>query len=98
MYYIHCEKCGPSKAYIEKTKNTLYERFHSSNGHLHPSSKITTLLEHLAQDISPACEFEFENIKILDTCTNDIKLRYMESIYISSWDNRHLIRRSGQFP
>ena len=82
VYYAHCEKCGPSKAYIGKIKNTLYERFHSSNGHLHPSSKKSALLEHLAQDISPACEFMFENMKILDTCTNDIKLRYMESIYL----------------
>ena len=63
VYYTHCEKCGPSKAYIGKTKNTLYEWLHSSNGHLHPSSKKTALPEHLAQDISPACEFKFENIK-----------------------------------
>ena len=46
-YYTHCEKCGPSKAYTGKTKNTLYEQFHSSNGHLHPSSKKSALLEHL---------------------------------------------------
>ena len=82
VYYTQCEKCGPSVAYIGKTKNTLQERFFSSNGHLHPNTKKSALLEHLGQNIRPQCEFVFDNIKIIDQCNNDTKLRYMESIYL----------------
>ena len=49
VYYTHCEKCGLSKAYIGKTKNTLYERFHSSNGHLHVQLLSIMLKERLTK-------------------------------------------------
>ena len=80
VYFIHCRNCGPSQAYIGKTKNTLYERFYGSNGHLHPSSSNSALLRHM--DSNPLCEFEFDSIKILDRCDKDLKLRYIESIYL----------------
>ena len=80
VYFINCKSCGPSQAYIGKTKNTLYERFYGSNGHLHPSSSNSALLRHMGSN--PLCEFEFESIKILDSCDKDLKLRYIESIYL----------------
>ena len=67
VYHIQCEACGPSAAYVGKTVNTLYERFYGSNGHLHSSTKSSALLEYLSQDIDPKCEFNPENIKVLDT-------------------------------
>ena len=82
VYYTQCESCGPSSAYIGKTINTLYERFYGPNGHLHPNSQKSALLEHLGQNISPKCEFNIDNVRILDMCNNDLKLRYMESIYL----------------
>ena len=69
-------KCWPSVAYIGKTVNTLYERFYGSNGHLH------ALLEHIMQDVSPNYGFDIDKIKILDSCNNDLKLRFAESIHI----------------
>ena len=33
-------------------------------------------------DSNPLCEFEFESIKILDSCDKDLKLIYIESIYL----------------
>ena len=66
VYQIQCEACGPSAAYVGKTINTLHERFYGPNGHLHPSTNGSALLEHLAQEISPNCEFNSKNIKILD--------------------------------
>ena len=60
----------------------VYERFHRTNGHLHPSMKSSALLEHLAANISPHCEFKFDNIKIIDACTGDLKLRFAESIQL----------------
>ena len=82
VYHIQCEACGPRAAYVGKTVNTLYERFYGSNGHLHPSTKSSALLEHLSQDIDPKCEFNPENIKVLDTCSGDLQLRYAESIHL----------------
>ena len=82
VYHIQCEACGPRAAYVGKTVNTLYERFYGSNGHLHPSTKSSALLEHLSQDIDPKCEFNPENIKVLDTYSGDLQLRYAESIHL----------------
>ena len=82
VYYTQCESCGPSSAYIGKTINTLYERFYGPNSHLHPNSQKSALLEHLGHNINPLCEFNIDNVKILDICNNDLKLRYMESIYL----------------
>ena len=82
VYKIECESCGSSATYVGKTINTIHERFHGTNGHLHPSTKSTALLEHLAEKISPNCEFNSDNIKILDSCTGDLRLRYAESIHL----------------
>jgi len=79
VYLINCKHCGPSQAYLGKT-NTLHERFYGSNGHLHPSSSTSALLAHM--DTNPLCEFDFDTIKIVDRCSTDLKLRYMESIYL----------------
>ena len=82
VYHIQCEICGPSAAYVGKTVNTLHERFYGSNGHLHPSSKSSALLEHLGLEIDPNCEFNPEHARILDTCTGDLQLRFAESIHL----------------
>ena len=95
VYSIHCKNCGPSQAYIGKTKNTLYERFYGSNGHLHPSSSKSALLRHM--DTNPLCEFEFDSIKILDQCEKDLKLRYMESIYLK-FDKQSLNTQEWSIP
>ena len=42
----------------------------------------TALLDHLAASVTPACEFNTNNIKILDACTGDLKLRFAESIHL----------------
>ena len=34
------------------------------------------------EEEDPLYEFEFESIKILDRCDKDLKLRYIESIYL----------------
>ena len=82
VYQIQCEACGPSAAYVGKTVNTIYERFYGSNGHLNPTTKASALLEHLALNLNPKCEFNTSNIKILDSCSNELQLRYAESIYL----------------
>ena len=33
-------------------------------------------------NISPHCEFKFDNIKFIDACTGDLKLRIAESIQL----------------
>ena len=82
VYQIKCESCGPSAVYIGKTKNTLHERFYGPNGHLHPSTSSSPLLHHLGLNLNSKCEFNCDNIMILDRCNNDNKLRFMESIYL----------------
>ena len=82
VYQIQCEDCGSGAAYVGKTVNTLRERFYGSNGHLNPSTKSSTLLEHLGLDLNPTCEFNPYKIKVLDTCRGDLQLRYAESIHL----------------
>ena len=82
VYYICCKSCGPSQTYIGKTINTVHERFYGANGHLNPSTKKSTLLEHLAKGISDQCEFDVNTLKIIDRCEYDLKLRYAESIHL----------------
>ena len=82
VFQILCEACGPNAAYVGKTISTLHERFYGPNGHLHPSTNASAQLEHLAQEISSNCEFNSDNIKILDSCSNDLKLHYAESIHL----------------
>ena len=41
VYKTQCEACGSSATYVGKTINTVYERFHGTNGHLHPSIQCT---------------------------------------------------------
>ena len=83
IYYTSCKKCGPSAAYLGKTKNTLYERFYSSNGHLNPRTKNSALNSHILETGDPECEFVFKDIEILGNCSHDLRLRYnMESIML----------------
>ena len=58
VYQIQCEACGLSVAYVGKTVNTIYKRFYGSNGHLNPTTKASALLEHLALNLNPKCEFK----------------------------------------
>ena len=51
-------------------------------GLMDTSTNGSALLEHLAQEISPNCEFNSDNIKILDSRSNDLKLRYVENIHL----------------
>ena len=82
VYQIKCESCEPSAVYIGKPKNTLHERVYGPNGHLHPSTRRSPLLHHLGLNLNSKCEFNCDNIMILDRCNNDYKLRFMESIYL----------------
>ena len=72
VYKIECESCGSSTTYVGKTINTIHKRFYGANRHLHLSTKSTALLDHLAANITPTCEFNTNNIKILDACTGDL--------------------------
>ena len=76
VYFSQCKKCGPSMAYLGKTKNTLHERFFlSGSGHLNDRNNSSVFLDHLLESDDPECEFCFEDIKIIDTCDNDYRLR-----------------------
>ena len=83
VYQVQCEACGPSAVYVGKTVYIIYERFYGSNGILNPTTKASALLEHLAPNLNPKCEFNTSNIKILDSCSNELQLRYAESIQFS---------------
>ena len=80
MYYIMCKNCGSSSSYGGITVNTLYERFYGSNGHLNPSTKKSALIEHICTSDNPLCEWNFDEIKILDSSDDQLRLRYIESI------------------
>ena len=82
IYYTKCNKCGPSAAYLGKTKNTVYERFYGSNGHLNANTKCSALHQHISETGDPECEFVFKDIRILGSCSHDFRLRYMESIML----------------
>ena len=69
VYGICCKKCGPSQAYIGKTVNTLYERFHASgSGHLHPNNVESAFLNHFNSSGDPDRAFHFDDVTVLD-CT-----------------------------
>jgi len=82
VYYIQCSKCGSSAAYIGKTINSLYERFHSSTGHLNSSNTKSALIEHMVQSGDPDCGFKFNEVKILDSCQYDEQLCFIESVLL----------------
>ena len=90
VYYICCRHCGPSQAYIGKTVNTVYERFHASgSGHLHPNNDSSALLNHINESGDPACAFHFEDVKILETGRFDQEIRFIESILLK-YDRQNL--------
>ena len=73
VYHICCRKYGHSQAYIGKTVNTLYERFHASgSGHLHPNNVDSALLNRINKSGDPDCAFHFEDVKILETGRYDL--------------------------
>ena len=83
VYYISCRNCGPSQAYIGKTVNTVYERFHASGtGHLHSNNTESALLQHMSVSGDPDCSFHFEDVKILETGRYDEEIRFIESILL----------------
>ena len=83
VYYIQCNKCGHSAAYIGKTINSLYERFYASGtGHLSPNNADSALLEHIMDSGDPECAFKFEDTKILDRGSNDEEIRFTESVLL----------------
>ena len=83
IYHICCRKCGPSQAYIGKTVNTLFERFHASgSGHLHPNNVDSALLNYINKSGDPDCAFHFEDVKVLETGRYDQKIRFIESILL----------------
>ena len=43
---------------------------------------VVPLLQHLGLNLNSKCEFNCDNIMILDRCNNDYKLRFMKSIYL----------------
>ena len=97
MYYIQCNKCGQSAAYIGKTKNTLHERFYGSNGHLNPRTVNSALFEHISTTDDPDCGFDFDSIKILDRADVDHRLRIVESIYCK-FDRQSLNTQEYSYP
>ena len=48
-------------------------------------------------DANPLCEFVFDSIQILDKCNTDLKLRYMESIYLK-FDKKSLNTQEWSIP
>ena len=80
VYFSCCKNCGLSQAYLGKTKNTLYERFYSSNGHLNPNTKKSPLMDHCMGNAE--CDFVFNDVKIIDSARSDYQLRYVKSIYL----------------
>lgn len=90
VYYIACRKCGPSQAYIGKTINTLYERFHDSGtGHLHSNNTESALHGHVISSGDPDCGFHFEDVKIIETGRYDEQIRFIESILLK-YDKQNL--------
>lgn len=90
VYYISCRECGPSQAYIGKTINTIYERFHASgSGHLNPRNIESALLNHAADSDNPNCGFNFNDVKILESGNNDQQIRFIESILLK-YDKQNL--------
>ena len=98
IYYTSCNRCGPSVAYLGKTKNTLHERFYGSNGHLHPSTKNSALYSHISETGHPECEFVFKDVKILGSCSYDLRLRYMESIMLKLGKKQTLNTQDWSLP
>ena len=98
IYYTQCKKCGPSAAYLGKTKNTIHERFYGSNGHLNPKTKQSALHSHLSESVDPECEFVFKDIEILGTSTHDIRLRYMESLMLKIGKKQTLNTQEWSIP
>ena len=83
VYHIQCRKCGPSQAYVGKTINTLYERFHApGTGHLHPNNMDSALQKHLVESTEPECAFHFEDTKVIERGRYDEQIRYIESILL----------------
>ena len=48
-------------------------------------------------DANPLCEFDFSSIEIIDKCNTDLKLRYMESIYLK-FEKQTLNTQEGSIP
>ena len=97
VYHIQCSKCGQRAAYIGKTKNTLYERFYGSNGHLNPGTDKSALLDHLTASGDPECSFDFDSIKLLDGDKFDFRLRIIESLYLK-FDKQSLNKQEFSYP
>ena len=98
IYYTKCKKCGPSVAYLGKTKNTTYERFYGSNGHLNSKTKNSALHQHISETGDPECEFVFKDLEILGSCSHDIRLRYMESIMLKIGKKQSLNTQDWSMP
>ena len=97
VYYIECCKCGQSAAYIGKTKNTLFERFYGSNGHLNPKTQKSALIDHVMGSGDPECSFDFDSIKLLDSASADYRLRIIESVYLK-FDKQSLNTQEYSYP
>ena len=97
IYYIECKKCEQSAAYLGKTINTLYERFYGSNGHLNPKTVNSALLDHCSESGDPDCKFNFDDIKVLDSCNKDYQLRIIESVLLK-YEKQTLNVQEYSFP
>ena len=98
IYYTKCKKCGPSVAYLGKTKNTICERFYHSNGHLNPKTQNSALHRHLSETGDPECEFVFKDVEILGPCSDEFRLRYMESIMLKLGKKQTLNTQEWSLP
>ena len=85
-------------AYLGKTKNTIYERFYGSNGHLNVKTINSAFHRHLSESGDNECEFVFKDIEILGTCTSNLQLRYMESIMLKLGKKQNLNTQELSIP
>ena len=70
VYYTECSVCGPSQAYLGKTKNSVY--VHLGTWHL------TTQTIWMNQR-----SFNFGDSKIVETWSSDEQIRFIESILLN---------------
>ena len=89
VYYIPCRKCGPSQSYIGKT-NSVHAKFYASGtGHLNPNNLNSGLLNHINLSDDPDCNFNFEDITILESERHDQEIPFIDSILLK-YDKQNL--------
>ena len=76
VYKVNCS-CG--KSYIGETESNLKTRLEE---HVKTTGKLTTVGEHLAENVS--CEIDFDKVEILGK-TDAFRIKYLETLYIQKY-------------